>query len=364
MEGPRAPVSNEYPDILSFLDKSLRPDKAWSIASEYPTALQPTNLHNIRIIKDGQEVLSHAVLRPLILKTPIAIYKIAAIGSVVTSSEHRQQGLSSQIVEACLDEAAKQNCDLAVLWTNLFDFYRRFGFEVAGSELSILVDQALPARMANVVIKEGANVDPAAILKLYNRHSVGTVRTQDEIRQFLRIPNSRVYTAWDNKGSILAYAVEGKGADLNGYIHEWGGGVTEVMSLVDEIRARQQRDLTLIAPAHAVNIADRYRQLGFKIHEGLLGMIKIVNFEQLAAKILRHARQDYGAHQFVLERTANGFLIGTNDQQIELGDESSLIRLLFGPQRPSELLKLDPHAAETMDRLLPLRMWFWGWDSI
>jgi predicted GNAT family N-acyltransferase len=364
MEGPRAPAVTEYPEILSFLDKSLRPDHTWSIAAEYPTALQQTNMHNIRIIKDGQEVLSHAVLKPLILKSPIAIYKIAAIGSVVTSSNHRKLGLSSQIIEACLNEAIAQNCDLAVLWTDLFDFYRKFGFEVTGSELSILIDHALPTRMQGITIREGSNVDPAAILKLYNRHTVGTVRTQEEIRQFLKIPNSKFYTCWDSKGMLLAYAAEGKGADLNGYIHEWGGGVTEVMNLVDEIRIRQNRNLTLIAPAHAVNIADRYRQLEYKIHEGFLGMIKIVNFDQLAAKILRHARHDYGASQFILEKSKDGYLIGTHDQKIELFNDSSLIRLLFGPQRPSELLKLDSGLSATLDRILPLRLWFWGWDSI
>lgn len=364
MEGPRAPASTEYPEILSFLDKSLRPDHKWSIASEYPTALQPTNLHNIRIIKDGQEVLSHAVIKPLILKTPIAIYKVAAIGSVVTSSNHRKLGLSSQIVQACLTEAEVQNCDLAVLWTDLFDFYRKFGFEVAGSELSILIDHDMPNRMPGMIFKEGANVDPAAILKLYNRHTVGTVRTQEEIRQFLKIPNSRFYTCWDTKGTLLAYAAEGKGADLNGYIHEWGGGVTEVMNLVDEIRTRQNRNLTLIAPSHAVNIADRYRQLNYKVLDGLLGMIKIVNFDHFASKVLRHAKQDYGASQFILEKSVDGYVLGNQDQRIHLHDESSLIRILFGPQRPSEMMELDTSLAETLDRILPLRLWFWGWDSI
>lgn len=364
MEGPRAPVQNEFPEVLKFLDQSLRPHSQWSIASEYPTALQPGNLHNIRIIKDGQSVLSHAAIRPLVLKTPIAIYKVAAIGSVVTSSEHRQQGLSRQIIEACLEEAEAQNCEVAVLWTDLFDFYRKFDFEVAGSEVSIFIDRELPERAPGLTIREGSNVDPAALLKLYNRHTVGTVRTQEEVRQFLKIPNSRVYTAWDQKGTLVAYAVEGKGADLNGYVHEWGGGVLELMTLIDEARRRQKRDLTLIAPAHSVNVIQRYRLLGFETHEGMLGMIKILDFESLSSKILRHARQAYGAHHLLLERTPDGFMIGAGEHRIVLADLASLTQLMFGPHRPTELLSLPRPLGETLDQIFPLRFWFWGWDSI
>src|SRR5262245_44580133 len=138
MEGPRPPTPAEFSRILEFLNRNLRQNESWSISSEYPTALNEGNLGNIRIIKENNEILSHAVLRPLLIKTPIGMFKIAAIGSVVTDPRYRTQGLSSQIVEDCLEAARAQGCDFAILWTNLYEFYRKFGFELAGSEISYI----------------------------------------------------------------------------------------------------------------------------------------------------------------------------------------------------------------------------------
>ena len=101
MEGPRAPSESEISQIFQFLDTNLRPDHNWSITSEYPTAFAPTNLENIRVIMEDDGVLSHAVMRPMIMKTPIGLFKVAGIGSVVTSSNHRNMGLSRQILDSC-----------------------------------------------------------------------------------------------------------------------------------------------------------------------------------------------------------------------------------------------------------------------
>lgn len=364
MEGPRAPSPNEYNEIVDFLDKSLRDNVEWSIVSEYPTALQQQNINNMRVIKNEEGVLSHAVLRPLIVKTPSCIFKAAAIGSVVTNSNHRNQGLSAQIIQNCLDEGLRQDCDIAILWTNLFDFYRKFGFELAGSEVSLIVENPMELQPSTLVIKEGNNVDPAAIYKLYSRHTVGAVRTIEEIRQYLKIPNSRIYTAWDQTGALQAFAVEGKGADLDGYVHEWGGGVNELTTLINYIHKRQNRTITMIAPVHAVTLIQKFRQLGVTVHEGYLGMIKILNTEALFNKIVRHARHDHGFKQFVLEKQGDQYTIGNAQSLFRTSSEADMVRLLFGPPRPSDLHKFDPKTVDILNQIFPLRLWFWGWDSI
>ena len=75
MEGPRAPLQNEFKQLIHFLDSELRPESKWSLTSEYPTAIHPQNIHNMRIITEESTVLSHAVIKPLILKTPYAVFK-------------------------------------------------------------------------------------------------------------------------------------------------------------------------------------------------------------------------------------------------------------------------------------------------
>ena len=70
------------------------------------------------------------------MKTPVGLFKVGALGSVVTSTDHRNQGLSTLTIESCLNAARQQGCEFAILWTNLYEFYRKIGFELAGSEMS------------------------------------------------------------------------------------------------------------------------------------------------------------------------------------------------------------------------------------
>ncbi|MGE3756725.1 MAG: GNAT family N-acetyltransferase [Pseudobdellovibrionaceae bacterium] len=219
-DGPRSPKESEFKKLLEFLDANLRKGNEWSIAREYPTALSLGNLHNIRMVTDGEEICSHAVLKPLIVKTPLLPIKVGAIGSVVTESSHRNKGLSKKLLEDCLGLAQKQDCDVAILWTNLYDFYRKLGFELAGTEMSFVVENEFRGPLHHLRFIEDNKISPDALLRIYMQHTVTTHRSAEEVRKFMQIPNTRIYSAWDSVGSLAAYAIEGKGADLSGYIHE------------------------------------------------------------------------------------------------------------------------------------------------
>jgi GNAT superfamily N-acetyltransferase len=364
MEGPRPPTPGEYSRLLDFLNKNLRQNESWSISNEYPTALAEANLGNIRIIKENNEILSHAVLRPLLVKTPLGLFKVAAIGSVVTDPTYRNQGLSRRIVEDCLEAARAQGCDFAILWTNLYEFYRKFGFELAGSEISYLIDKDIPTTPQGLKFVQNNNIDPEPLLRLFSQHSVSTIRTFDEARRYLQIPNSRVYTAWDSSNNLRAYAIEGKGADLQGYIHEWGGGVSALLPLVQHIRTTQKKSVTLIVPGHATNLRQQLANFNIREVVGFLGMIKILNAPSLFGKVLRHARVDLGFNDFVLEPRQSKFFFGNGKNLFSTDSEQDVVKLLFGPLSPSEIYKFDAETTEVLNKLLPVPMWIWGWDSV
>lgn len=363
MEGPRSPQERELNNVIDFLDSNLREKKEWSISSEYPTAFSPNNVHNIRIITDEERIVSHAVLKPLIIKSPHAIYKVGAIGSVVTDPQHRSQGLSTSIITDCLDEASRQQCDVAILWTDLYDFYRRMGFELAGTEISLLLENPLGASHNGLRFSDDPRVSPEALSRLYSAHTVASVRSVEDIRKFLAIPRTRVYTAWQSNGQLAAYAVEGKGADLSGYIHEWGGSVTDILALLTWIQQNHKPKLTLIAPRHSQNLIRELQARGAFLNEGFLGMMKILNFDQLAAKIKRSFRS-LGVSQIVLERGNGHFLFGIGEELFTLESEADVCRLLFGPVRIDELDMLSAETRAKLGLVLPLQFWLWGWDSI
>jgi GNAT superfamily N-acetyltransferase len=363
MEGPRSPRETEYPQVMDFLHQELRPTATWSLASEYPTALSLSNIHNIRIITDEQKVLSHAVLKPLIIRTPMAVLKVAAIGSVVTDSQHRNQGLSRKVLDECLQEARRQECDIAMLWTDLYDFYQKMDFELAGTEMSFVIEKefATPETQPLKFLKT-FQISPEAISRLYSQHSVTSVRTSEDIRKFLQIPQTMVYSAWDQHNQLVAYAVEGKGADLKGYIHEWGGSVSNLMSLFSYIRRDRKSSFTVISPGHSINLIQKLKNIeGVVMNQGFLGMIKLISHDQIFQKIKRAARS-LGMNDFVLEKRNGETVMGLTDDIISISDDKALVRILFGPA--IEIPHLKPETQSQLSKFLPLPIWVWGWDSI
>ncbi|MGE0525632.1 MAG: GNAT family N-acetyltransferase [Bdellovibrionales bacterium] len=364
MEGPRPLYEHELGDFVRFLSTQLRPGRPWSIDAEYPLAIHDDNLNNVRVIRQDSDFLSAAVMKPLVIKSPAGLFKVAAIGSVVTNPQHRNQGLSRQVLEDCLISARQHGCDFAILWTNLFEFYRKLGFELAGTELALTLptDMVVP-EVGNLRFLASNKVDPEALLRLYAQHTVGSVRTATEIRKFLQIPNSRVYTAWSTSNQLQAYAVEGKGADLDGYIHEWGGGVSKVLPLLRFALQDQKRPLHLMAPANAVNLVRQAKACGAQEHSGVLGMIKILNVANFLMKIKKHMRS-MGIEDVALEPREGRFYFGYRNEIFQTDSESDLVRLIFGPLKASQLSSFDKHTAETFERVFPIAMWVWGWDSV
>jgi DNA-binding CsgD family transcriptional regulator len=197
-------------------------------------------------------------------------------------------------------------------------------------------------------------VDPQALYRLYSQHSVTAVRTLDDFQKYLKIPNSRLYTAWSANGRLEGYAVEGKGADLQGYIHEWGGTVEALLVILSHIRNTHSSPITFITPAHSQGIIRELKQLGIRSVDGYLGLVKITNFENLCAKIKKNIRLEWGIDQFILEKKDNYFYYGFEKDLFKTDSEADMVKLLFGPHKPSTLAQHGPHLNETLDRALEI----------
>lgn len=352
---PRIPTDSEVPQLLEFLNKNLRPQADWSISDEYPLVYGSSNRPNLRVLIEDGKVVAHAAIKYHIIKNVLGLFKVAAIGSVVTDSEHRNRGYSQKILSSCLESAARDGADFAILWTDLYDFYRKMGFELAGQELSFVIEQTFETPATDLTFMCSNKVAPEAISKLYLQHTVGTIRSLEEIRRHLTIPNSRVYTAWNKQNQICAYAVEGKGADLNGYIHEWSGSVPHLMALFNHVLKDQKRPLVVLCPSHSKNLADQLSKVGV-MNNGYLGMIRILQHQNLFQKIQRHARS-LGITDFICEKVGEEYHVGRGQTVYKTSDLKVLTQLLFGPVEKSQ-------NDSTLSPILPIPMWIWGWDSV
>lgn len=360
---PRRPLENEQSEFIDFLSRQLRPNSSWSIAEEYPLALGKPNFHNIRVIRDGDQFLSAAVMKPMIIKTLAGLFKVGAVGSVVTEPSQRNKGLSHRILEECLTAAKDQGCDFAILWTDLYDFYRKLDFELAGKETSLLLAETLPPPSQELRYECTAKIDPNAILRLYSTHSCGVVRNAEDIRKSLKIPNAKVFSAWSKDGKLKAFAVEGKGADLTGYLHEWAGEVEDLVSLFSFAQSQYNYALTVLSPSHAENLIRTLTALGAQKFEGVLGMIKILNPISFMMKVKKYFRA-LGMEGVIFEYRDDHYYIGLGDEIFKTDSSSDVIRLVFGPQKASELYPFEGEMKEIFEHTLPLPLWVWGWDSV
>lgn len=363
MQGPRSPETHEWTQVVDFLNVNLRQNNNWTIASEYPTALSANNIHNMSIITEDEKIIAHAVLKTLVVKTPHAIFKVGAIGSVITDPDHRQKGHSRKNIEKCIELAQKQDCDLVILWTDQFDFYKKMGFELAGYDYSYIYENAGEIQNKKLRLVSGNNVDPNALQKLYSQHTVHAVRGLEDFKNFLKIPNSNLFTAWDQNNQLVAYAVEGKGMDLINYVHEWAGQTEALLDLFQYIRSQKNAPITIMVPAHSQNLKTKISQVASLSHQGYLGMLKIVNKDALLNKVKKAFRAE-GFDKVVLEQQNQHCVFGFGTDLYTLEKESDLIQLIFGPLDVNTLDFVSTEAKQKLSTLLPMPLWIWGWDSI
>lgn len=364
MEGPRAPKEQEYQEVLNFLDHNLRKDSPWSIAEEYPTAVNLRNLNNFRIIKNKNEILSHALIKPTIVKTKRGLFKVGCIGSVVTSEGHRNQGYSKQVMDECISAVKEQGCDFAILWTSMFDFYRKQGFELGGSEVSFVLNKPFQIDVGQSRVMENQRVDKNAIFRLYSQHTVTSIRVVEDFEKYMKIPNSRLYTSWLPNGTLEAYAIEGKGADLQGYVHEWGGSVDGILKILSMAQKNNNGKITIICPSHSQNLITRLEKIGANRFDGYLGMINIVNPQSFFPKIVRNVRTEWGIDNFTLTYQNGVYQFGLGENLFQTESHSDIVALLFGPTKAKELFSANQETAEFFDKVFPIEMWIWGWDSV
>jgi GNAT superfamily N-acetyltransferase len=174
------------------------------------------------------------------LKIPLGI-----LGAIATDSDWRGQGMATGIVRQLLGWLDQQKVEISVLWGSEHHFYSQFGFELTGKQWNIpLAVMKLPRSTGSVALGEGWR--PALFQALQRRPSglclnsadVGWVQAHKNVRWF-----------WlGSESAPLAYAALGRGIDLPGMVHEWGGEPAALRVLLSEIFRRHPEASLLGAP--------------------------------------------------------------------------------------------------------------------
>ncbi len=182
---------------------------------------------------------------------------VALIGAVVTDPLYRGQGLASQLVERLRDWAAQQGAWAVFLWGSDPAFYARLGFEHKGSQVQIplasLEEKAAPfaadlRSSQEWVFHEGWSASLGELL--LQARQEGLRLQEADLKWVAAHQGIQWHWAASSKApkTAVAYAAYGKGIDLQGFVHEWGGDPQAILGLLQKITALNPGALLLTNP--------------------------------------------------------------------------------------------------------------------
>jgi GNAT superfamily N-acetyltransferase len=331
--------------LFGFLDSESDSTRIRSFRDEYPSVFRSCpGGESLYLEKDGQ-IISHVAMLDREFQHTDFRMKIGMIGSVVTHPEQRGKGYASYLIRQACFELKKRGCLIAVLWSDQPDFYRPLGFYRAGREQDLRFSHRLVRNTKESVRPMDFNQDAHFIWRLYQKQTSRLDRSLEEQKKLLKIPNTQVYVT-EQEGKITSYIAINKGADFTGFIHEWGGEISEVQRNIAHCQSQYftEQPLTLIAP-YDLDLAPLKRMAEEK-WDGVLGLIKVLDKNLLLSTYMNFLKNKKIEH--VWSRNKDSILF--SESEFSLQNEMDIIQLVFG----DEVRHAHPR----------LPFFLWGFDSI
>jgi GNAT superfamily N-acetyltransferase len=296
------------------------------------------NAATLRIgIFDADRVLVATTgVRMSSLRTPGGELPVALVGAVSTDEKHRGMGLATQLVRMASQWAEDRGAVCVFLWGSEHSLYRKLGFELCGGQLRVpLSGLRLPEVSAQVHHHVGWD---DSIFELMRRRPRGLALAPGDLN-LIRAHRNVEWHWLGEPGRPIAYAAVGRGIDLHGLVHEWGGGMQALNSLLACIRSRHGGAELLGSP----ELFDAYRVPYAPERLEYLCMARVAAPERILRSLLPdvscEAQCDPATGQWRVNLAGGEFFAKPED----------LAPVLFGPESVSESL--------------PVPLWLWGLDS-
>ena len=299
-----------------LLVECLRPDHPtdYPIASEYPLVLaQNGTKHSLCMTQKGDQcaargVIAHANiwLRTMLPDSGDASFpgvKLAFVGNVATEKREQGKGRMKALLAEIELRALAQRADAIVLWSDLADFYQKMGFTPAGNELRVTLStkKLCAGNHSTVWMPEGyqtGKLPQDLIRRVFELRSTGfkqpffqVERSVHEFSELLKIPDLAFFvghgagttsaTQTDQR-PIEFFFLVGKGADMQGVIHEWG--CTDMRFLMGAAgfvaeKANLEEIMILVPPAIEESRLAYLMQASTRIEQHAMAWVKVLKPE-------------------------------------------------------------------------------------
>ena len=236
--------------FLELIDEWLLPGAFYGVQHTWPQLYRSDGDGRFCALFDGARLVSQCAFRIANARTAAGPRRIALLGSVVTDPDFRGQGLAQRVVRATLETVRHEGADLAVLWAEEPGLYARCGF-APGAEETCCVVEATTGLRAGDFVRQATIHDHPRLHELHAQKPLGVERSLRMMSALLSTPGLSTFVL-ERDGAVVAYACTGKGADLHGWWHEFGGSDEDVAELLP-------RALELAGQPQALAIVPPYR---------------------------------------------------------------------------------------------------------
>ncbi len=332
------------------------------LAGEYPLVFDPTFSGSLVGLEHENEVVSACAVLPRDLVLNGWLMRVGLIGSVATHPDHRGQGYAGQLLERAEHVLFHQGAVLSLLWADDAKFYEKKGYVPIGVEIDYKIEMQDAAKLPEALgVRFMQSRDLAEVHALYVRHSHRADRTLAETMALLQGPGITAIVREDEAGAIVSYIVMGRGHDLQGMVHEWGGDTQSVLACVRgllQCLPEECPGLYLMCPVTSVDMRQTLLDLEIPALEGILGMARIIDMGAMA-KIFER----FGDARLTVTPEPEGLRLEGPAGSTVLDAQKVLLALMPPQGNRGVVDALETELGLRFDAL-PLSPFTWGLDSI
>ncbi|MGZ3695837.1 MAG: GNAT family N-acetyltransferase [Bdellovibrionota bacterium] len=369
----RNPTQVELHELISRISTAFSYTKEeGTVARDFPLFYNIHNLPNLWAAYEDGKLVGHAGHFPAVLRVENLPLSVVGIGGVYTEADYQSQGIGTKLLEKNIQEAQRQGAALAILWSDRHEFYGKLGFYLTGRQWTIVLDPKFAPALHDRGEKEHLDRssleffeggDDSNFLRqsheMISHLPLGVSRTLEEHTTYLSSGSCKVISAWAGN-ELAAYFVIGKGKDLTNCIHEWAGEEAALHHLAAHCLETYNTTLYLFSPQFMpdeVNWIYSLNELGIPMKPEFMALVKLLDFGKMKRLVAEYlAKASIPESYLRLEQKEPDLYIVQWKQETELHfTEAQFLRFLFGPELPT---------SQEMKAFFPLRIWYWGMDSV
>ncbi len=220
---------------------------------------------------EGDSLRSHAAVRRVRMSTSQATLEASLVGVVATDPTARGAQLASGILHRIADREIEAGQDIIVLWSDLWEFYAKLGYAVAGVQAELSLTR--PEQHADGC-RPFVTDDLDAITELHAAKPWRVIRDRAEMQRLTTETRTDGFVL-ERDDTVVAYAFHGKGVDFPGWWHEFGGSDEDVAALIPAaMHALDQPTATVLLPPYRNELLDRLVPHGTSLQEGAVALCK------------------------------------------------------------------------------------------